>query len=491
MDEFSFRIDCSLPKPSFKCLTTGLTDLADRALCSLHRGEPVGWHNVIQVSEHCGWLRKQGGRHRSLRSRWFEIKGDQLYYYRDNNEPKTPIASIPLPGNEVIKHPIERGDTGKFKFEIVSGKDKVGRPVSSHHETFLLIASSQREMEEWIRAINRIIYAPVGGGMFGRSLAETVKFEKRRGGGCVPLIVHKCVDFIIAHGLKEEGLFRLPGHVEKVASLKDAFNKGKNPELESTRTEVHSVASVLKSYFRELPEPLIPYDYFEVFLTAARCYEMREEDGIIAVQNQLKTLPQPNYSLLRFLCRFLHEVQKHCEQNKMNARNLAMVFGPNILRSGSEDPKVMMESTNLVTELISILIRKHELLFPQTDDEDVAAQRHNAGNDAVNLNVFEISAEYPRKTVPLASPEGEQEDDAVEDPRVQIEELENELELQQQQIKDLQTKLEQEGKVREMLAMRLADEQRARESAQDRLEKLQAAMEEFCDRYGNWEPTQR
>ncbi|XP_074620007.1 rho GTPase-activating protein 24-like isoform X2 [Acropora palmata] len=450
---------------------------------------PVRGHK--QKIEHCGWLRKQGGRHRSLRSRWFEIKGDQLYYYRDNNEPKTPIASIPLPGNEVIKHPIERGDTGKFKFEIVSGKDKVGRPVSSHHETFLLIASSQREMEEWIRAINRIIYAPVGGGMFGRSLAETVKFEKRRGGGCVPLIVHKCVDFIIAHGLKEEGLFRLPGHVEKVASLKDAFNKGKNPELESTRTEVHSVASVLKSYFRELPEPLIPYDYFEVFLTAARCYEMREEDGIIAVQNQLKTLPQPNSSLLRFLCRFLHEVQKHCEQNKMNARNLAMVFGPNILRSGSEDPKVMMECTNLVTELISILIRKHELLFPQTDEEDLAAQRHNAGNDAVNLNVFEISAEYPRKSVPLASPEGEQEDDAVEDPRVQIEELENELELQQQQIKDLQTKLEQEGKVREMLAIRLADEQRARESAQDRLEKLQAAMEEFCDRYGNWEPTQR
>lgn len=45
----------------------------------------------------------------------------------------------------------------------------------------------------------------------------------------------------------------------------------------------------------------------------------------------------------------------------------------------SEDPKIMMESTNLVTELISILIRKHELLFPQTDEEDLAAQRHNAG----------------------------------------------------------------------------------------------------------------
>lgn len=41
---------------------------------------------------------------------------------------------------------------------------------------------------------------PFGGGMFGRSLAETVKFETRRGGGYVPLIVHKCVDFIRAHG---------------------------------------------------------------------------------------------------------------------------------------------------------------------------------------------------------------------------------------------------------------------------------------------------
>ena len=46
---------------------------------------------------------------------------------------------------------------------------------------------------------------------------------------------------------------------------------GEIPELESSKAEVHSVASVLKSYLRELPEPLIPYDYFEVFLTAARC----------------------------------------------------------------------------------------------------------------------------------------------------------------------------------------------------------------------------
>lgn len=442
-----------------------------------------------QKIEHCGWLRKQGGRYRNLRSRWFELKGDQLYYFRDNNEPKTPIASIPLPGNEVVRYPLEPGEPGKFKFEIVSGKDKEGRPVSSNHETFLLIASSQQEMDEWIRAINRIIYAPVGGGMFGRSLAETVRFETRRGGGYVPLIVQKCVDFIKANGLSEEGLFRLPGQAKNVAELKDAFNRGGTPELENNKAEVHSVASVLKSYFRELPEPLIPYDYFEVFLTAARCYEMSEADGITAIQKQLTTLPKPNYTLLMYLCRFLFEVQEHSEENKMGVRNLAMVFGPNILRSGSEDPQVMMESTNLVTELISILIRKHELFFPETEDEELHHMRQQLGGDS---NLIDFNSESPRmqRPQPILDYQPDHEEDTAEDPRSQIQELENELELQQQQIKDLQIKLESACKVQEMLTIRLQDELRARVSAEDRLVKLQSAMEEFCVKYGSWEPPQ-
>lgn len=54
--------------------------------------------------------------------------------------------------------------------------------------------------ECWKRKVFKFLLQPFGGGMFGRSLAETVKFETRRGGGYVPLIVHKCVDFIRAHG---------------------------------------------------------------------------------------------------------------------------------------------------------------------------------------------------------------------------------------------------------------------------------------------------
>lgn len=43
------------------------------------------------------------------------------------------------------------------------------------------------------------------------------------------------------------------------------------------------------------------------------------------------------------LCRFLDEVQSHCNENKMSVQNLATVFGPNILRPKMEDPVTIME----------------------------------------------------------------------------------------------------------------------------------------------------
>ena len=48
------------------------------------------------------------------------------------------------------------------------------------------------------------------------------------------------------------------------------------------------------------------------------------------------------------------------------------------------------------------------------------------------------------------------------DLRVQIQELESELELQQQQISNLRTRLDKESKVNDVLLIKLADEQRAR-----------------------------
>uniref|UniRef100_A0A8C3ENX6 Rho GTPase activating protein 24 n=1 Tax=Corvus moneduloides TaxID=1196302 RepID=A0A8C3ENX6_CORMO len=284
----------------------------------------------------CGWLRKQGGFVKTWHTRWFVLKGDQLYYFKDEDETK-PLGTIFLPGNRVIEHPCNEESPGKFLFEVVPG-------------------------------------------IFGQKLEDTVRYEKRYGNRLAPMLVEQCVDFIRQRGLKEEGLFRLPGQANLVKELQDAFDCGEKPSFDSN-TDVHTVASLLKLYLRELPEPVIPYAKYEDFLSCAKMLSKEEETGLKELVKQVKSLPAVNYNLLKYICRFLDEVQSYSGVNKMSVQNLATVFGPNILRPKVEDPLTIMEGTVVVQQLMSVLISKHEELFPKDIDPQMGPEVCNNNNE--------------------------------------------------------------------------------------------------------------
>uniref|UniRef100_A0A671QGM7 Rho GTPase-activating protein 22-like n=1 Tax=Sinocyclocheilus anshuiensis TaxID=1608454 RepID=A0A671QGM7_9TELE len=108
------------------------------------------------------------------------------------------------------------------------------------HEAFLLMANSQNDMEDWVKAIRRVIWAPFGGGIFGQRLEDTVQYERKFGPRLAPLLVEQCVDFIREQGLKEEGLFRMPGQANLVKELQDAFDCGDKPLFDRFLDEVQS-----------------------------------------------------------------------------------------------------------------------------------------------------------------------------------------------------------------------------------------------------------
>ncbi|XP_063746323.1 rho GTPase-activating protein 24 isoform X6 [Eleginops maclovinus] len=216
-------------------------------------------------------------------------------------------------------------------------------------------------------------------GIFGQKLEETVRYERRFGNKLAPMLVEQCVDFIRQWGLREEGLFRLPGQANLVKELQDAFDCGEKPSFDCN-TDVHTVASLLKLYLRELPEPVVPFNKYDDFLACAKLLSKDDEMGMKELRKLVENLPRVNYNLLKYICRFLDEVQSYSGVNKMSVQNLATVFGPNILRPKVEDPVAIMEGTVLVQQLMAVLIGRQDVLFPLDEDSPTALELVNNNN---------------------------------------------------------------------------------------------------------------
>ncbi|XP_039567862.1 rho GTPase-activating protein 25 [Passer montanus] len=221
--------------------------------------------------------------------------------------------------------------------------------------------------------------------------------EQKFGQHLVPLVVQKSAEFILEHGVAEEGIFRLPGQDSLVRQLRDAFDAGERPSFHRD-TDVHTVASLLKLYLRELPEPVVPWLQYEDFLLCGQALEADETKGQQELVEQLSLLPRDNYNLLSFLCRFLYEIQLNSSVNKMSVDNLATVMGVNLIRPRVEDPAVIMRGTPRVQRVMTALISHHQQLFPPSKDVPPSppAPKHEKKAPVPRSSVGWGAAEDPR-----------------------------------------------------------------------------------------------
>ncbi|XP_047236113.1 rho GTPase-activating protein 25 [Girardinichthys multiradiatus] len=308
-----------------------------------------------------GWLKKQ---QRSLVKNWqqryFVLRGSTLTYHKDDKE-TTVQGVIQMRFSKVSELPPSSDDPGKFLFEITprSTGDRERCP-------YVLMANSQSDLDDWVRTLRRVIGVPTSG-VFGKSLIDTLTYEQRFGPHTVPILVQKCADFIIEHGLNEEGIFRLPGQDNTVKQFRDAFDAGERPSFPS-ETDVHTVASLLKLYLRELPEPVVPWSQYHDFLDCTHLLDPCSQEGWEKLEKQIALLPRANYNILSYVCRFLFEVQRHSNVNKMNVENLATVMGINLLKPQIKDPVTVMKETSQIQKLMTVMIRQHETLFPISKD---------------------------------------------------------------------------------------------------------------------------
>ncbi|KAF0024983.1 hypothetical protein F2P81_021864 [Scophthalmus maximus] len=107
--------------------------------------------------------------------------------------------------------------------------------------------------------------------------------------------------------------------------------------------DLNVISSLLKSFFRKLPEPLFTDDKYIDFIDANRIEDA--EDRLKTMKKLLHDLPDHYYHTLKFLVGHLKKVADNAEKNKMEPRNLALVFGPTLVRT-SED-----NMTDMVTHM--------------------------------------------------------------------------------------------------------------------------------------------
>lgn len=161
--------------------------------------------------------------------------------------------------------------------------------------------------------------------VFGCDLGEHLL----NSGHDVPLVLKSCAEVIERHGIVD-GIYRLSGITSNIQKLRVAFDEDHVPDLEATYLQdIHSISSLLKMYFRELPNPLLTYQLYEKFAEAVK----DEDNKLLRIHDVVQQLPPPHYRTTEYLMRHLARVASHGLETGMHSKNLAIVWAPNLLRS--------------------------------------------------------------------------------------------------------------------------------------------------------------
>ncbi|XP_061506230.1 uncharacterized protein LOC3291029 isoform X1 [Anopheles gambiae] len=187
--------------------------------------------------------------------------------------------------------------------------------------------------------------------MFGNTLSEVMELQKERfPDRQLPWIQTTLSEqVLLLNGKQTEGIFRVPADVDEVNMLKNLIDRWEFPENKGTM-DAHAPASLLKLWYRELYDPLIPDELYD------ECVQTEDPAEAAAI---VEKLPKINRLVLTYLIHFLQQfsLPDVVANTKMDSSNLAMVFAPNLLRCQSQDPKVILENARKEMTFMRTLIQ--------------------------------------------------------------------------------------------------------------------------------------
>ncbi|XP_016321171.1 rho GTPase-activating protein 44-like isoform X2 [Sinocyclocheilus anshuiensis] len=194
---------------------------------------------------------------------------------------------------------------------------------------------------------------------YGKALEEHLAISGRE----IAFPIEACVTMLLECGMQEEGLFRVAPSASKLKKLKASLDCGVM-DVQEYSADPHAIAGALKSYLRELPEPLMTFELYDEWIQASNIQDMdkRLQDLLCTCEK----LPADNLNNFRYLVKFLAKLTEHQDANKMTPGNIAIVLGPNLLWTHSEGNMTeMMTTMSLqIVGIIEPIIQHADWFFP-------------------------------------------------------------------------------------------------------------------------------
>ncbi|XP_062382520.1 rho GTPase-activating protein 21 isoform X2 [Sardina pilchardus] len=196
----------------------------------------------------------------------------------------------------------------------------------------------------------------------------------------VPLIVEVCCKLVEERGLEYTGIYRVPGNNAAISSMQeelDAKGMGDINIEEDKWRDLNVISSLLKSFFRKLPEPLFTNDRYGDFIDANRTADAVERLKVL--KRLIHELPDHHFETLKYLSGHLKKVSENCEQNKMEPRNLAIVFGPTLVRTSDDNMTHMVTHMPDHYKIVETLIQHYDWFFTEDGEEEPIAMVEQDG----------------------------------------------------------------------------------------------------------------
>ncbi|KRT82213.1 hypothetical protein AMK59_4084, partial [Oryctes borbonicus] len=179
------------------------------------------------------------------------------------------------------------------------------------------------------------------------------------------LVISNIYDMLNILGSMSKGIYRLSGTSSNVNEILTQFRTDAwSTQLTQGKYTEHDVATALKRFFRDLPEPLMLRDEQEYFHQVSLVKDRQER--IRMYKAAFDQFPKIHYNTIRKLLGHLQFIVSQSDKNQMTVDNIASLWGVTLMNTEARSGESFNHKDHI---LVADLINLYTEIFPENPKE--------------------------------------------------------------------------------------------------------------------------